>query len=178
MTQLLSYEIENYRSFYTRQLLSLGNTEDRSVTALFGANSGGKSNTAKALLLIQTMISNSAAANWTLPYQPFLLKDGADGEPTFFKLSFIADEQYYTYEFGYDSESIVFEELKEQSRNTRKMKTVFSRSSDGTINSSAVKSGFGASVAKKTRKETLLITKAREDNNEYANTVFELMDSI
>lgn len=178
MSKLLAMEIENYRSFYTRQELSFGTEEPQSVTALFGVNSGGKSNTARALVLLQGFIRDSASANWTLPYDPFLLKEGSDKEPTYFKLLFEHHGRYFTYEFGYDSQQIVFEELKERSENSKKMKVIFSRDHQGAMSLSAKKYGFGASITKKTRKETLLVTKAREDNNEYANIVFDVVDSF
>lgn len=176
--QLLSLEIENYRSFYKRQILSFGIGKARRVTAIFGANSGGKSNTARALALIQHIIFNSASANWNLPYEPFLLKQDSDKKPTYFKLSFATAGRFFTYEFGFEADRVVFEELKEKSDNTQKMKTIFTRNNEGNLNSSAGKFGFGASITRKTRRDTLLLTKAREDNNEYANIVFDLMNSI
>jgi len=178
MPHLISIEIENYRSFYSRQELNIGGQKNRRVTAIFGPNAGGKSNTARALALIQAIITDSTNANWVLPYEPFLLREGADKEPTYFALIFEHLGRRYEYRFSYVSDRIVFEELTEQSENTKKMRTIFRRLSDGSLSASAYKYGFGVKLAKKTRKESLIITKAREDNNEYANLVFELVNSL
>ena len=112
MPSLQSYAIENYRSFYSRQILDCRFEKGKEVTALFGPNSGGKSNTARALALIQYIILNSSAANWILPYEPFLLREGAINKPTRFTLCFEHSSRNYIYSFSYTSERIVDEELK------------------------------------------------------------------
>ena len=71
MTRLLSFEVENFRSFYQTQHINLIHEGTRSVTALFGPNSSGKSNVILALSVMCQCIVNSAAANWTLPYERF-----------------------------------------------------------------------------------------------------------
>jgi hypothetical protein len=52
------------------------------------------------------------------------------------------------------------------------------RKADGSLNASADKFGFGKTLQKTTRRDTLLITKARESNNEYANIIFDLLHSL
>lgn len=178
MIKLLSLEIENYRSFYAPQILQLGEDAPRRITSLFGPNAGGKSNVAKALAVVKACVVNSANANWILPYDPFLLKEGASGKPTRFCMVFGHGGRRFRYEFSYDREHIASEELCEQSANSKKMRTVFSRAGNGELNSTAAKNGFGKKLSSKTRPETLLITKGREDNNEYSNIVFDLIDSF
>jgi len=178
MPRLHSIEIENYRSFYTRQILELDSKSNKKVTALFGPNSGGKSNTARALAVVQEIVISSANANWILPHEPFLLRQGASSEPTSFTIRFEHSGRQFAYSFSYTSERIVYEELKEKSQNTNKMRVIFRRSKDNSLNASANKHGFNATLMRKTRKETLLITKAFEDNNKYAGFVFDLAYSL
>jgi AAA15 family ATPase/GTPase len=178
MIQLLSYSIENFRSFWKNQTLTLGGTDSRSVTAIFGPNSGGKSNTGRALAVLQGMIVNSSNANFVLPYDPFLLKKGYESKDTRFEICFKFDKRVFVYSVSYNSAHITEEVLKEKSEQVDRYKVIFHRTSEGVQNASANRFGFGKALTKKTRNETLLITKAREDNNEYANIIFDLVNSI
>lgn len=178
MFKLLSLEIENFRSFYTSQIISFANPSHRRVTALYGPNSSGKSNVINALAVMQSCVFNSAKANWLLPYDPFLLKDGSASAPTKFAVSFEADSHVFFYEFAYNRNQIVSEMLQEQSANSKKKRTVFSRNANVELNSTAAKNGFGKRLASKTRPETLIVTKGREDNNPYSNYVFALFNSL
>lgn len=178
MYTLLSLSIENYRSFYVRQELPFPDESKYSITALFGPNASGKSNVAKALATVLNCIRNSASANWTLPYDPFILKTGSDIEPCRFSINFMHDKKRYTYEFAYNASKIVYERLREQSENTTKMRTIFERDADGNLGPSAAKFGFGKTLIARTRPETLIITKGHEDNNTYSNIVFGFTDSV
>lgn len=178
MLKLLTLEIENYRSFYTPQVISFGGQKPRAVTALYGPNSGGKSNVVQALGIMMSCVINSAKANWALPYDPFLLKEGSSSKPTRFAVSFLIDDRTFFYEFSYDRSRIISEILQEQSANSKKKKTIFARDENVCLNSTAFKNGFGKRLASKTRPETLIVTKGREDNNAYSNIVFSLFDSL
>jgi AAA15 family ATPase/GTPase len=101
MTTLLALKVKNFRSFYSEQTLDLGGKTSHEVTALFGPNSGGKSNTAKALITAVTYIVNSANANFRPPYDPFLLRDTSAQEPSCFELFFEQGNRYYNYSFAF-----------------------------------------------------------------------------
>ena len=178
MAQILSIKIKNYRSFYTEQILCFGIESARNVTAIFGPNSGGKSNTAKAIGLIQDIIVKSANADYKLPYDPFRLREGSDSEDCFFEVVFSMGGRLYIYSIAFNIGQITMEKLEEKSEKVNRMRVIFSRDKNGITNKSAEKFGFGRRLLNKTRKETLLITKAREDNNYYANVVFDMVHSI
>ena len=178
MTQLLSIQIKNYRSFYSEQLLSFGKDSARGVTAIFGPNSGGKSNTAKAIDLVREIIMKSAGADYSLPYDPFRLKEGSDCEDCSFEVTFSSSNKLYLYSFAFNDTHITSETLKEKSEKVNRMRVIFSRDEKGIINKSAEKFGFSKRLLDKTRQATLLITKAREDNNYYANIVFDMVHSV
>jgi AAA15 family ATPase/GTPase len=178
MAQLLSIKIKNYRSFYTEQELRFGDDKARNVTALFGPNSGGKSNTARAMIALFNYIYNSANANVVIPYEPFLLKEGAENEATGFEIVFESHKRYFTYLVEFNHERVMMEGLFEKSEKINRQKLIFMRNENGIVNAGASKFGFGLKLVNKTRKETLLITKAREDNNRYSNIVFELLEYV
>lgn len=178
--QLIELKVKNFRSFYSEQILTFSDDDvnARQVTAIFGANASGKSNTARALWVLQKMVRESANANSRPFYDPFLFQISAPNEPSELSVKFNHNGKIFIYAFACDQNQIVFEELKEKSDNTNKYKVIFSRDKDKNLNSASVNYGFGKGLADKTRLETLLITKAKEDNNEYANIVFDLVDNL
>lgn len=177
--ELLSFEIENYRSFCEAQRLELGEDSSRGVTMLFGPNAGGKSNVARALASFCSAVVNSANASWHLPYDPFVLRAGWESRPCRFAVRFKSDDgRYLEYEFSFTQTKVVHERLRERSANSRKMKVIFERDECGIVNSAAVRYGFSNTLFAKTRPDTLLVSKGREDNVPYANYVYELAVSI
>lgn len=178
MPKLLSFEIENYRSFFKAQHISFKNGNSRNINALYGPNSTGKSNVVLALAAMNLCVLNSAEATWKLPYEPFLLREESRFKPTRFSVSFESSGKTLFYEFSFNQKSIVSEILQEKSPNSNKRKTIFLRSENTVLNSTAAKNGFGKRLAQKTRPETLIITKAREDNNAYSNLVFDFFTSL
>jgi AAA15 family ATPase/GTPase len=178
--QLIELRIKNFRSFYSEQRLLFSNDETnaRQVTAIFGANASGKSNTARALLILQKMIRESANANSRPYYDPFAFQLSTTDEPSELSVKFNHNGKIFVYTFSCNRKQIISEELREKSASSNKYKTIFSRDKDKNLNSAAGNYGFSKNLANKTRLETLLITKAKEDNNKYANIVFDLVDSL
>lgn len=178
MPSLLSFTIENFLSFSSSQTIRFGEDEMRPITAIFGANAGGKSNILKAMSAMKGCILHSAEANWSLPYNPFLLNEKGSGEPSRLHVTFRCPEGVFDYGFSFDGERVFEEALQERPEGSNKMKTIFRRGSDGDLSASSARQGFGKKLLKKTREGTLLITKAHEDNNPYANVVFDFFKKI
>jgi AAA15 family ATPase/GTPase len=178
--QLIELKVKNFRSFYSEQTLSLSDddTNARQITAIFGANASGKSNTARALWVLQKMVRESANANSHPIYDPFMFQLSSQNEPSELSVKFNHNGKIFVYGFSCNQNQIISEELKEKSENTNKYKVIFSRDKDKNLNSASANYGFSKTLADKTRLETLLITKAKEDNNEHANIVFDLVDSL
>lgn len=177
--QLLSFSIANYRSFLTPQTFDFEDADGRprTLSIIYGPNSSGKSNSGYALQDFRNCIINSANASWRLPYLPFMLREGATGKPTTFEASFVFQNRHYKYSFSYVSDRVTEEVLKVQSAKTGRMNLVFHRGENGIDSKNASKHGFTRALEGKTRRETLLITKAREDNNAFSEAVFSLVNS-
>jgi AAA15 family ATPase/GTPase len=112
---LLEFKVSNYRSVGEEQTISLipapkqkdhldnilskGRYQALNAIAFYGPNAGGKSNILRAMSLLDRLVHNSARASSTssLPYDPFLLKEGWDTKPTSFEISFIIEEYRYRY---------------------------------------------------------------------------------
>jgi energy-coupling factor transporter ATP-binding protein EcfA2 len=175
--KLISLTIGNYRSFSAPQTLSLDGRGGHSVTAVFGPNAGGKSNIAKALVVLVNSVRRSSDPNFRLPYEPFLLNAGMDQEPMSLGVAFTLDGKRYEYSVSFTAKKVMYEVLREQSSKNSRMNLIFERTSEG-LNPYAKQYGFGKRLLERTRPDTLVITKGREDNNEYSNIVFGLLDHI
>ena len=174
-SQLLSFEVTNFRSIYDTQRLDLVNRDHRgrNTTAIYGPNSSGKSNIYKALAVMQWFIVNSTQASVVKPpYEPFLLRDHSTAEPSSFKIELAVNGRRFRYSFSINHEKVMAEKLIETSEDGTKPKVIFKRDENKELNSTAIRHGFGKKLIDSTLDGSLLLTKARENNNEYANLIF------
>lgn len=178
-THLLNIKIVNFRSFCEEQTISFSddNISMRKITSIVGLNATGKSNIALAMQKFKRMVKDSANADFALPYQPFLFKAGMNDKPSTFSLEFRTGEFIYTYTVSFNSSIILSETLKERPKNSLRKRMIFTRTLDN-INAGATNFGFGKGIALKTRDNSLLITKAFENNNKYALKVFSALNSF
>ena len=179
VAKLLSFTVANYRSFYTPQTFDFTDNDGqpRTLTVILGPNSSGKSNSGCALQDFRASIINSASANWRPPYLPFMLREGATGKPTMFEAVFTYGDRRYSYSFSYVADRVTEEALKAESPKTGRMNLIFHRGEKGVDSKAASRNGFGKALEERTRPETLLITKAREDNNPFSAAVFNLVET-
>lgn len=177
-SQLLELSIENFRSFYAKQTIVFSDDGQtmRPITTIYGKNACGKSNVLFALQVIKNMVQFSANADFSLPYDPFRLQVNTKNAPTSFSIKFSCQKKIFIYEFSYNEKQILTENLREKSPNTNKYKNIFIRNNN-TLNRGSVNFGFGQSLFQRTRNNTLLATKAQEDNNPYAQIIFATINS-
>lgn len=177
--QLLRFKIENFRSFGHEQeiLFSDDGKKTRKITAIVGLNATGKSNIFRALLTLQNMIKSSANADFVLPYDYFRFTKGYDEKPTGFELQFRVGDSFFSYTIRYNSELVLFESLKEKRIGSYRQRTIFERDHN-VVNPGAINFGFNRALMSRTRPNTLLITKAIENNNSYAIAVYTAINSF
>jgi len=146
---LLSFTVENFRSFRAEQTLNLlasrrlgacglphccevpGTGEHvLRIASLYGANGAGKSNLVRALALVDRLVRSGTAPGKSIPHQPFFLDDQSSKNPTSFELQFLAQGDVFRYGFSYDAERVHEEWLAIYEGNRER--DLFSRvSSDG-----------------------------------------------
>ncbi|HAT3999162.1 TPA: AAA family ATPase [Elizabethkingia anophelis] len=130
---LIEFRVTNYRSIGNEQVLSLvpstkqkefsdniinkGKFNALNALAIYGANGSGKSNLLLAMGLLDKMVHLSARSTSTtkLPYDPFLLQDGWDGEPTKFEITFFLNESRYRYGVEFLKDEVIKEWLYRKS---------------------------------------------------------------
>lgn len=129
---LLSFSVENFRSFRDRQTLDLRassqrpafswlekaavlvgkETEALRVKAVYGSNASGKSNLMLALItMLEVAVDSAQEPNLLLSVDPFAFGGDAASRLSMFELSFTCDDQHYLYGFKTDGDQIVKEWL-------------------------------------------------------------------
>jgi AAA15 family ATPase/GTPase len=145
LAMLLSFSVENYRSFKNEQTLSLiaskrlGETSqsphcvevpgaDESalrIAAIYGANGAGKTNLVRALLFMERLVIRGTSPGKRIAYEPFLLGQDTQNKPSCFELQILEGGQVFRYGFGCDGDRIheewlsFYEGKKERSVFTR-----------------------------------------------------------
>lgn len=178
-THLLRLRLSNFRSFGREQEISFSDDglSTRKVTAIIGLNATGKSNIFRALSTIQYMVKNSANAGFVLPFDYFRFTRSYEEKPTSFELQFRYRDALFSYAISYDSTRIVSETLREKRDDSTRQRIIFERFQDR-INPGAINFGFNRALLSRTRPNTLLVTKAIENNNEYALAVYSAVNSF
>lgn len=130
---LIEFRVKNFRSLRDEQVLSLVASKDNTLAdthtlatgvkaapslvcsaAIYGANSGGKSNLIKALQYMRGVVMESATViqpGQTYAVQPFRLDAESASQPTEFEVTFIVDGVRYQYGFAMTAQRIVSEHL-------------------------------------------------------------------
>lgn len=126
---LLEFRVSNFRSICEEQVLSMypehkhkdvpanvlkrGKYNALNCLALYGPNDSGKSNLLTAINMLDSMVSNSSRGTSTdsLPYDPFLLRQGWEVKPTEFEITFVVKGNRYRYGVSYTAEEVVREWL-------------------------------------------------------------------
>lgn len=171
--ELRQFALENFRSFKNEQKIVF---KDNKVAAVYGANASGKTNLTRALVFVFWFVQNSANADIAaIPYEPFKLNANTRNKPSTFTIEFGNSDEAFRYKFSLDGSEIKTEELFDLS--SSRPKVIFSRTKNG-LSTNAAKYGFGKQLFESTRKSSLIITKAQENNNEYAGKVFSMIQSI
>lgn len=167
------FAVKNFRSIKSEQSLTL---KGNKVAAVYGSNASGKTNLARALQFVRWFIANSANADITaVPYEPFKLNDVTRNQPSTFTIEFGNTSEVFRYSFSVDNSEVKAEELIDLS--SSRPKVIFTRNKNG-LSVNAAKYGFGKQLFASTRANSLVITKAQENNNDYARKVFTMVHSI
>lgn len=142
---LISFAIENYKSFLNENILSLetkqidefdefntftnGDYKLLKSTFIFGANASGKSNFLDAIYFMRLCVLRSfSEENFTknIDNRIFQFNTIGDTKPTTFKIEFLIEKTRYYYEFSIKNGQVVREFL---SRDIQKEVRIFERNS-------------------------------------------------
>lgn len=185
MKALLQFSVANFRSIYTRRTISFKASSikdeprenvvsyDRArylrTTAIYGANSSGKSNLLMAMGSMRLMIMESAKLNDgdELKYEPFILSTTSETKPTYYEACFIVNNNRYRYGFEYNATCILAEWLYKSTTKSTKETTLFIRTEDGIgINESVFDEAKGLeSRTNKNRLFVSLVSQLSDENS-------------
>lgn len=126
---LLSFTVSNFRSFRAEQTLSMVASnrqtdhpehltaipEDENkvlpIAAIYGANGAGKSNTVRALRLLQMLVTRGTSPKKKISRQAFRLAPDAPDSPTEFNAAFINNRHVLNYGVQLTDDDVVAEWL-------------------------------------------------------------------
>ncbi len=149
MTKLIQFTVGNFRSFYGERTFTfvptpikdepqgsvacVGKQKFSTVSAIYGANSSGKSNLVDAIYTMGYIVRNSVKLNDDdeLTYEPFELIDENKDKPMHFEVVFINDAGK---RFRYGFESNKFKVVREWffiRNNNQEERAMFIREEDG-----------------------------------------------
>lgn len=194
---LISFEVENYRSIYERQVMSfvassLKDCEDGVISTnaisesrllpallLYGSNAAGKSNLIRALRdMIKTVLFSQARGlpGGKIPTRrPFLLDKNAIDHPTVFEINFILNEVRYNYGFAIRETKVEEEWLYSYPHGTPRK--LFER--DGMeFSFGRHLKGKNAAISELTRENSLFLSAAAQSRHETLSELFDYFDSI
>ncbi len=188
---LLEFSVANFLSFKEKKVLNLEATSindykecvikvDRykilRSAVLYGANSSGKSNFIKALSVMKYIVLTSSDKSSTseINVTPFLLNTETENKPTFFEVLFLIDGIRYRYGFEADKKSVKLEWLFV--RKKIKEEYLFIRENDGIALSPKFEEGIG--VEKKTRDNSLFLSKVDSDNGAISQQIIKWFNGL
>ena len=189
---LIEFTVGNFRSFkepvtfsmVAANLVSQDKTVDENNTfevndklrllksaAIYGANASGKSNLAKAMQFMHSLVLNSSKesqAAEAIPTEAFRLNAETFNEPSFFQIVFMQQGVQYRYGFKVSAERIISEWLF--AYGTTKEANLFQRDQDE-IRPSPTKFKESKGLKDKTRKNALFLSVVAQFNGSIAQDI-------
>lgn len=120
---IIQFSVENFKIFKERITFYMFASKSEHTfksrgenllrtSLIYGPNATGKSSVLEAMQLMKSIVLKSAELNKELPYVPFLLSEKIE-KPCFFELAFALDEKLLRYNFSFNKEEILEENLFE-----------------------------------------------------------------
>ncbi|MDK2899241.1 MAG: uncharacterized protein PWQ10_428 [Patescibacteria group bacterium] len=171
--KLVSFSINNFRSFLSEQSVGF-DIDDTNVDIFVGPNNSGKSNILQAMAVFKSFVQSSTSFQSPRElFTPFAFNEEAENMPTTLSAEMQLDKFIYSYSFSVQNSKVIAEVLKRCRLNSNSKKsytTLFSRLSMDKNRYEGY--GFDSKILKATREDSLVLTKAFENNNKYALDVF------
>jgi len=191
---LLNIKIRNFRSIKDEVVLDLQATSDTTMKSssifeiddiailktagIYGSNASGKTNTLKALSILRMMVLESFLRSTlpiALPSEHFKLSNATENLPSYFKITFLLNNEIFIYGFEIDKKKICSEWLNQKKGNkklfrrelqklTYKNKNYFPEASD--------------ELMKHTDERTLLLTRLASNESEISKQIIKWFQSI
>lgn len=190
---LIDFSIQNFRSFFNRQSLSLRATRIAEYTenafehqlldkkllkaiAVYGANASGKSNLLRGMGMMKSILFSNfqQRSNERISFDPFLLNEGSKNEPTHFEVLFATPKHVFRYGFEFTDKAFVKEWLFDHTQH--KEAPLFVRIEDGI----QVFPDFpeGENLEEKTRDNALFISVVNQFNGPISNEIIEWFNNF
>jgi AAA15 family ATPase/GTPase len=193
---LLGFRFSNFRSFHGAEELSLvaGPFSDLPdivrhpdgiregilpAASIYGANASGKTNVIRAIEFMAAAVKRSQR-RWKpegpIPLEPFISGAKASTEPSEVEADFLLANVRYRYGFRVDSEAVLEEWLYVYPKG--KKQTWFHRKRGSPIAFSSKMAGENKTIENLTRKNSLFLSAAAQNNHEALLPVYEWLSGF
>lgn len=198
---LVSFSLENWKSFKDEATLSLIASKERSFretlpylakhrltvlpfAAVYGGNASGKSNLFQALSFVRRFVLDGVKPDAPIATLPFLLEPGMAERPTRFSLTLIPydpshTDWIYEYSFSVTRREVVEEKLRRITSSSEE--DLYVRRKGKTVFSPRIRAGKGheryAFVAQGTRSNQLFLTNSVSQNIKDFKLVYDWFQS-
>ena len=125
---IVSFSVENWKSFRTRTMFSMVATQERQhgervpkinkyrsrilpIATIYGGNASGKTNFFQALNFAKEYVLKGGQPDSLIAVEPFRLDDTAMEEPSRFSFEILIDENLYSFHFSVTRNAVLKEKL-------------------------------------------------------------------
>lgn len=190
---LLNFKVKNFRSIKDEVVLDLQATSDEAMksdavfdcgrvsllkcAAIYGPNASGKSNLFKAFVAFRAMILESLLRSniqADLPNEFFKLSEDTENEPSHFEITFLIEEDIFSYGFEINKKSITAEWLKQE----KGKKTLFERKNQEIKSNKNYFSEASSDLKKKTTERVLFLTLLASYDQTFSRKIIQIIQKI
>jgi len=187
---LLNFKVKNFRSIKDEVMLDLQATSDKAIesqavfdlgkvsllktAAIYGPNASGKSNILKAFAVFRTMILESLLRNnltIDLPNEYFKLSSVGENKPSYFEMTFLLNNEVFTYGFELGKKKIYREWLTQKKGN----KQLFVRNGQEIEHNKNYFREASLSLKKQTTERVLFLTVLASNNGTLSRQLVSFM---
>ena len=187
---IVDFTVENWKSFREPATLTMTASRERKhsgrtvklapmygtqkilpFTAIFGANASGKTNLAKALATLRTLVVDGVGIDHAIPVEPFLFDAKARTAPVRFTIRFLKEALIYRYTLAATFTEIVEESLHIE--RTRTNELMFARTGSDISFGPAFDSEHHRLIARSTRPNDPFLHSCIEQNASSFRLPFE-----
>lgn len=178
--QELSFVAANLTEFPEKLLRSqLLEVDLLRVIAVYGANASGKSTVLNSLEFMRSAVLNSHR-QWKpkspIPRQPFLLDADSKRAPSLFEVDFLLDEIRHTYGFVIDADTVLEEWLHAYPQGKKQRWFARTGQNPEDFVFSRLLPGENKAVQSLTRRNSLFLSAAAQNNHPKLTSIFEWFD--
>jgi len=181
--KLIEFSLENYKIFKEKVTLSMEARKNNNTlpiagtnllksTLIYGPNSSGKTSILDAMVTFKLLIENSTESKIKLKnrYHGFIFSE-QENKPTFLEMIFLLDKEVFKYNFAYNQNEIISENLYQILLNGSEV--IYFTRNERKVKFNSKYFNNGKELFEKTKNEVLFLSVADKWNNALAKKILK-----